>query len=693
MTPIRAVSRALGYLVMLKRLMMLNLCLALVAVVFTLAPATPASATTATCWFGQNSYVCTESFVTEIAPHMWECICYVQGDPYPCIAGDPDAHVWQCEIDDDYDLNYTSSSADCAFGVSGLNRGQGGGLYTGFSLSLQDGASDCAKRWNRQPNMVADLIQLWWHNEDKDKWIKVDAQPWQYNTDVASALKVKWSLGKQPPKGKGYYGVWNFNSEWYSGSWHGGAVWSGSIYLAAGHQPLGAAGLGAPSPPEDPSSPPTVANPPTPPNASAETANRLDPEDEEILEETSEIGSGLSYEPSVSDDGSVVFASDASDLTTGDTNGTTDIFLRDPLGAITLVSAGFDDSPADGPSGSPVISASGSLIAFESSATNLTEDDSGNVSNIFLYEVSSGTITMVTQGADGDSTNPAISDGGVVAFQSSADNLVAYDEYVEYSADDTNGVDDVFVWDGQIQRVSVPYVIRSLANRAELLTSEDPSEGNGPSINPSIAPDGEYVAYESEADNLTFDTDDNESSDVFVYDLAEIRPNTQLVSTDGSDHSADGVSMDAAVTTAEGTWLIALESLADDVNGYAGDTSGEGDIFVTDGNATVLVSGQSDGSGTDGESSRPSISADGATIVFESSASNLVEEEPDVVQEVYRYDAGEEPSVSLLSINGLSEPADGNCSRAAISGDGSAVAFESSASNLSDDGMEGVYTE
>ena len=91
---------------------------------------------------------------------------------------------------------------------------------------------------------------------------------------------------------------------------------------------------------------------------------------------------GPSSAPSVSADGRfVVFASEANNLVKGDTNGWSDIFLRDTCigSASTCVPAtirlsldpGGDE--ANGPSSSPAISPDGRFVAFNSSATNLSQ--------------------------------------------------------------------------------------------------------------------------------------------------------------------------------------------------------------------------------------------------------------------------------------------------------------------------------
>ena len=90
---------------------------------------------------------------------------------------------------------------------------------------------------------------------------------------------------------------------------------------------------------------------------------------------------GPSSTPSVSADGRfVVFASAADNLVKGDTNGWSDVFLRDTcigsastcVPATIRLSLGPAGDEANGPSSSPAISPDGRFVAFNSSATNLT---------------------------------------------------------------------------------------------------------------------------------------------------------------------------------------------------------------------------------------------------------------------------------------------------------------------------------
>jgi hypothetical protein len=93
---------------------------------------------------------------------------------------------------------------------------------------------------------------------------------------------------------------------------------------------------------------------------------------------------GASSSPSVTIDGRfVVFVSEANNLVKGDSNGWTDIFLRDTcinavsacVPATIRVSIGPGGVEANGASFSPAISPDGRFVIFNSSATNLVASD------------------------------------------------------------------------------------------------------------------------------------------------------------------------------------------------------------------------------------------------------------------------------------------------------------------------------
>ena len=80
----------------------------------------------------------------------------------------------------------------------------------------------------------------------------------------------------------------------------------------------------------------------------------------------------------------VAFSSRATNLVENDTNGVDDVFVLDlQTGQFARVSVSGTGVQADGPSCCPFVSADGRILAFESQATNLVEADTNNELDIF----------------------------------------------------------------------------------------------------------------------------------------------------------------------------------------------------------------------------------------------------------------------------------------------------------------------
>src|SRR5207247_2584359 len=135
----------------------------------------------------------------------------------------------------------------------------------------------------------------------------------------------------------------------------------------------------------------------------------------------------------------VVFESDAPNLVPGDTNHVEDVFLHDrKTGRTTRVNVNGGSRQANGPSGSPAISADGRYVAFQCSATNLVAGDTNRLGDVFVRDRRTGKTERVSVssrgrqgGADrtGNGSNaPVISaNGRYVAFHSADSNLVPGD--------------------------------------------------------------------------------------------------------------------------------------------------------------------------------------------------------------------------------------------------------------------------
>jgi len=265
----------------------------------------------------------------------------------------------------------------------------------------------------------------------------------------------------------------------------------------------------------------------------------------------------------------VAFAANAHNLVPGDTNGQTDVFLRDRQAKTTTrISVLNNGTQATGGSSlEPDISADGRFVAFSSAAVGTTAGGvttgnlvaSGTARQVFVYNRDTSTVTQVsnaTGGAqgNGNSSLPSISaDGRWVAFASFAGNLVP---------GDTNAASDVFLHDRQTSttiRVSV---------------GPGGAQANG-SFFPAMSGDGRYVTYDSASPNLV-PGDTNGRSDVFVYDRTT-GTTTRASLTRTADESNDASYFSSP--NFDGRY-VAFTSEASNL--VPGDTDNDVDVFVHD---------------------------------------------------------------------------------------------------------------
>lgn len=317
------------------------------------------------------------------------------------------------------------------------------------------------------------------------------------------------------------------------------------------------------------------------------------------------VPNGASAAPSISGNGQLVaFASNASNLVAGDTNGTWDVFCRSVSGT-SAVAVGVSSLGVlgNGDSSEPALSANGRRVAFVSSASNLVEGDSAGYDDIFVRDMVTGTTVRVSLGlsgaeANGNSSAPAISaDGRKVAFASRASNLVA---------GDTNGASDIFVVDVNtlaLARVSV----RGSATQANL-----------GSYAPSISGDGRKVAFESLATNLV-SGDRNDVRDVFVRGLVDRMTVRASVSSSGKQGNAESREPSLSYYGS----AVAFSSTASNL--VSRDKNARADVFVgvlgTRRTTRISMAPSAQANASCGGAV---LSSDGRRAVYQSTASNLV---------------------------------------------------------------------
>jgi Tol biopolymer transport system component len=348
-----------------------------------------------------------------------------------------------------------------------------------------------------------------------------------------------------------------------------------------------------------------------------------------------------------------------------------------------------DGTQGNDPSSGPSSSGDGRVVAFDSIATNLVPGDTNADIDIFVRDRQTAETTRVSVASDGaqgssdfgfsQGSDASISaDGRFVAFQSGFSNLVTGDTNICVSLPNlpSGECPDVFVHDrqtGQTTRVSI---------------ASDGTQANDQSFRPAISADGRYVTFVSVASNLVpGDTNGAQGvflgTDVFVHDRQTGQTTRVSVASDGTQANRESF---GPTVSADGRY-VAFVSLASnlvprDNNGRRNPLLGQ-DVFVHDRETgqTTRASVASDQRGATGPSFDPSISADGRLVAFTSDAGNLVPSDTNRIGDVFVHDRQTGTTVRA-SVASDGTQANNLSFLPAISADGRAVAFASSATNL-----------
>ncbi len=270
------------------------------------------------------------------------------------------------------------------------------------------------------------------------------------------------------------------------------------------------------------------------------------------------VGNNVSYGPAISGNGRfVAFQSWATDLVPNDTNNAPDIFVRD-LTSGTLERVSLSDAGAQ-VAGSvndvtmaPAISFDGRYVTWTTRSINVVAGQSTVAIRVYRRDRVLATTELVALGLNATMSG----DGRLVAFASSDSTLVA---------GDTNGQIDAFVKDmqtGTITRVSVA-------------TGGAQATGGAAAL-PVISVTGRYVAFQSAATNLVAG-DSNGATDMFLHDRVLGTTVRVSVSTAGAQGTATVLSSPGL--TASGRFVV-FESTAPNL--VTGDVNGDSDIFLRD---------------------------------------------------------------------------------------------------------------
>ncbi|HVE55324.1 MAG TPA: hypothetical protein VNB22_00745 [Pyrinomonadaceae bacterium] len=320
----------------------------------------------------------------------------------------------------------------------------------------------------------------------------------------------------------------------------------------------------------------------------------------------------------------------------------------------------------------PVIGGSGAdegrYIAFVTYTVGL--GGSGKYRQIVWRDRKTGETRLVSQGMNGaegnqNSVAPAISaDGKSVAFESYATNLVPVD---------SNSTRDVFVWNYDRNSVTAVSENRGI-------------EANSECFEPTISADGNLIAFTSSADNLAFGVSGTSTVNVFLRDMRSGA--VTLISKKEKDGKGGGGSRPSISEDGSRIAFYNYFPLTEE------DKNDLWDIYVWQSGMPKLKRISKTASGGekdqgDESASRvvaPAISGNGRYVAFATTATNMVSDDTNKLQDVF---VVEVDSGKVVRMSGGAEGKQGNGDspvgqgeKIAISYDGNLVAFSTKATNL-----------
>jgi Tol biopolymer transport system component len=273
----------------------------------------------------------------------------------------------------------------------------------------------------------------------------------------------------------------------------------------------------------------------------------------------------------ISDDGDRVAYTTTDSHVPEDTNGTHDVYVYSfGAGTWTLASRGDGAGPVgDGASRNAHMTPDGRYVAFWSRAANLTAGDTNGRSDVFLRDLVANRTVLVSQASG--TAGPVASPTSLGAYDP---NVSDDGRYVAFSAWQPLDPD---------ARVGSKNVYRRdlTANRTELVSRASGPAGPpalGIAQDPSISPNGRYVAFDTGASNLDVDSLDGEDSiDVFIRDVAARR--TTLVSRASGVFGAAGDDYSFGSALAANNARVAFVSRAEN---FSADDTALGDVYYRD---------------------------------------------------------------------------------------------------------------
>ncbi|HEX8401112.1 MAG TPA: Ig-like domain-containing protein [Allosphingosinicella sp.] len=205
-------------------------------------------------------------------------------------------------------------------------------------------------------------------------------------------------------------------------------------------------------------------------------------------------------------------------------------------------------------------------------------------------------------------------------------------------------------------------------------------QGNINSFSASFSPDGNSIVFQSDATNLV-PGDTNVITDVFIRNILTGENTRISTAANGDQATGPGISVNNPPLFSPDGLKVAFASSANNL--VPGDTNDSFDIFVRtlSTGAITRVSAAADGTQADAGSFAFAFSPDGSAVVFQSGASNLVADDTNAFDDIF-VKVLATGAITRVSTNADGGQASGLSSNPVFSPDGSKVMFTSSASFL-----------
>lgn len=385
------------------------------------------------------------------------------------------------------------------------------------------------------------------------------------------------------------------------------------------------------------------------------------------------VAPGYVDEVALSGNGRFVAFTTTASLVPEDTNGKSDVYVRDRWAAVTeLVSMTDGEQPLNAASEEATLSDDGRYVSFLTDASNLIPGDVAGSADAFVRDRYAGTTTRVAPGIGGALLTHEVSQaqmaggGRYVVFSTQASNVVP---------NDSNAWTDAFVRDlqtGTIERVS----LTAVDGQASDITS-----------NPTISDDGRYVAFDHGA--LLAGGVVGEQN-VYVRDRTA---GTTLLVNVKSDEGLPDAGAASPVISGNGRYVVFSSNAT---NLVTGDGNGSYDVFVRDliaGTTERVSLPDSPGEIATGGSTVPyGVDDDASHILFSTGAKATAAADAGTDQDVYLRTRSNGRTTRITSSTLVPDPA-ANSFFASIDDTGNSVGFRMTQKLTSDGAFDQAYVK